>query len=247
MKPCLPGPAAPPAGKREKQIRRARIASACVPACQVRQGSRTAVDWIELPAAGTSTSGGGLVRGTRARCPRRAIARRRGRSSRSGRRRSPLPHCAGVGWGRRQRHQHQHPPSALFPPRRPVANYAHLPSVRPRTRRTPPACLYCRARTLPTRAGAGGPLLRPLCGALSALDSPRPAASSLSDTPSLQRRTSTTPPGRAAHSSRSSTAPLPYLRALSAAESALLITRPGKRDIFCSGPISGGREGEAAR
>lgn len=94
------------------------------------------------------------------------------------------------------------------PPPRPVANYAHMPSVRPRTRRTPPICLCCCARTLPTQAGAGGPLLRALCAALSVLDSPRPPPSHTRLPSRLQRRT--TPPGRAAHSSRCSTPPLSY-------------------------------------
>jgi hypothetical protein len=123
----------------------------------------------------------------------------------------------------------------------PVANYVHLPSVCQHTRRTPPVCLCCHARTLPTRAGAGGPLLRPLCAALFALDSPAPAASSLSHTPSFQRRT--TPAGSAGSPLLSLLHSTSTLCALSTAESALLITRPGNRDIFCSGPISGGRAG----
>jgi hypothetical protein len=159
---------------------------------------------------------------TRARCPRCAIARCRSRSSRSDRLRGGQPGRSQVPpyglaspappfcrhWVRPKAAAPAPTVRALpAPPPRPIANYAHMPSVRPRTRRTPPICLCCCAMTLPTQAGAGGHLLRPLCAALSALDSPRPPPSHThlpsSVAPRHQGR-------RAAHSSRSSTPPLPY-------------------------------------
>jgi hypothetical protein len=133
-----------------------------------------ALQWTGLFAAGTSASSGGLIRVPGARDARSlavAVVRLDPVGSGAGspvahkshRMVRPTPHPLLLAWGGPTAAAPAPTVRALpAPPPCPVANYVHLPSVCQHTRRTPPVCLCCHARTLPTRAGAGGPLLRPL-------------------------------------------------------------------------------------
>lgn len=214
---------------RAEQSRRARIATAWV---SVRPGQTRGAALHAVGGSGTTTSGSGG--GTCARLPgardARSLSLRPARPHQYSTTRAPygLPvrprRGGGAGAGGTTTHR-----TRPGPPPCPVANYAHLPSGRPRTRRTPPGPRPSpRQDAYPRGRSSSSPALR--CCLLSARF-PAASLSSLSTHAFLP-------------------APHHTIRAgstfLSLSHSHFFILRRFQhyaggqgRDIFCSGPISG--------